>query len=51
MKLIERATRYRPSEGAWLVITLVLLGLIVALPAAAWSQLDAAAFGYSFANR
>jgi hypothetical protein len=45
MKLIALLTKYRPSDGFWVVVGLIALGLTVALPAAAWTGLEHAAFG------
>jgi len=45
MKRTPLLTRYRPSEGFWLVLSLLALVLVVALPAAAWTHLEALAFG------
>jgi hypothetical protein len=45
MRLFDFLATHRPSEGLWLVIGLIALFLVVALPAAAWSSLEAAAYG------
>ena len=45
MRLIAYLTKNRPPDGFWLVLSLIALVLIVALPAAAWTGLEAAAFG------
>ena len=45
MKLFVYLARRRPSDGVWLLISLLALVLMVALPAAAWTRLDAAALG------
>jgi hypothetical protein len=45
MRLIAYLTKNRPSDGFWLVLSLIALVLMVALPAAAWTGLEAAAFG------
>ena len=47
MRLISYIAKHRPSDGFWLVVSLIALVLIVALPAAAWTGLEAAAFGRS----
>jgi hypothetical protein len=33
-----------PSDGVWLLITLFALGLVVAIPGAAWTALEAATY-------
>jgi hypothetical protein len=45
MRLIAYLAKHRPSEGFWLVLSAIALVLMVALPAAAWAALEAAAFG------
>ena len=46
MRLIAFLTRHRAPDGVWLVVSLLALVLMVALPAAAWTGLEAAAFGW-----
>ncbi len=51
MRLVALLTKYRPSEGFWLVLSLILLVGAVAVPAAPWTALDPAAFGRFDADR
>ena len=36
--------RRTPSDGFWLVVTLVALTLVVAVPAATWNRLETQVF-------
>lgn len=48
MRLIAFLTRHRAPDGVWLLLSLLALVLMVALPAAAWTSLEAAAYGSGY---
>jgi hypothetical protein len=51
MKLFALLTKHWPADGVWVVLGLIALVLMVALPAAAWTHLEAATFGQAYSQR